>query len=156
MLTRRRRKKQGQAATQASKLRIPALIPAQQHPIQNPLRDPLRASKGHATADTAHAHLEGSAPRVAGAHAAGTGKPYFYGVGRILGRVSRLYGYSLLLSGISSLFLSGFSSLPLTKWDDKDEGDVPRAHVELVSVLLMLWAAAAVSRLSRAVRDVPS
>ena len=124
--------------------------------IQNPLRDRLRASKGHATADRAHAHLEGSATRVAGAHAAGTGKPYFYGAGRILGRMSRLYGYSLLLSGISSLFLSGLSSLPLTKWDDKDEGDVPRAHVELVSVLLMLWSAAGVSRLPRAVRHVPS
>ena len=133
-------------------MRSPCFIAA----IQNPLRDPLRASKGHATADRAHAHLEGSAPRVAGAHAAGTGKPYFYGAGRILGRVSRLYGYSLLLSGISSLFLSGFSSLPLTKWDDKDEGDVPRAHVELVSVLLMLWGGVAVSCLSRAVRDVPS
>ena len=120
------------------------------------MRDPLRASKGRTTADRAHGNIEGSAPRVAGAHAAGTGKPYFYGAGRILGRVSRLYGYSLLLSGISSLFLSGFSSLPLTNWDDKDKGGVPRAHVELVSVLLMLWLGAAVSCLSRAVRDVPS
>ena len=77
--------------------------------------------------------------------AAGTGKPYFYGAGRILGRVSRLYGYSLLVSGISSLFMSGFSSLPLTKWDDKDKEGVPRPHVELVSVLLMLWFSAGVS-----------
>ena len=88
--------------------------------------------------------------------AAGTGKPYFYGAGRILGRISMLYGYSLLISGIGSLFLSGFSSLPLTKWDDKDKGGVPRAHNELVSVLLNLWMAAAVSCLSRAVRDGPS
>ena len=83
-------------------------------------------------------------------HAAGGSKPYFYGAGRILGRVSRLYGYSGLLSGISFLFLSGFSSLPLTKWDDKG---VPRAHVELVSVLLMLWFSAGVSCLSSAVRN---
>ena len=129
---------------------------ASQHPIQNPLRDPSRASKGHATADRAHGIPEGRAPRVAGAHAAGTGKPYFYGAGRILGRVSRLYGYSLLLSGISSLFLSGFSSLPLTKWDDEDKGGVPRADVGVVSILLMLWCTAGVSCLSRAVRDVPS
>jgi hypothetical protein len=57
--------------------------------------------------------------------------------------VSRIYGYSTLLSGISTLFLCAFSSLPLTKWDDKDKGGVPRAHVELVSVLLMLWIGAA-------------
>ena len=102
-------------------------------------------SKGHATADRAHGNLEGRAPRAAGAHAVGTGKPYFYGAGRILGRVSRLYGYSMLLSGISSLFVTGISSLPLTKWDDKDNGGVPRAHNELVNVLLMLWFSAGVS-----------
>ena len=88
--------------------------------------------------------------------AAGSAKPYFYGAGRILGRVSRLYGYSLLVSGISCLFVSGLSSLPLTKWDDKDKGGVPRAHVELVSVLLKLWMSAGVSCLSRAVRGDPS
>ena len=75
--------------------------------------------------------------------AVGSAKPNFYGAGRILGRVSRLYGYSLLLSGISSLFVTGFSSLPLTKWDDKE--GVPRADVVLVSVLLKLWVSAAVS-----------
>ena len=67
----------------------------------------------------------------------------FYDTGRILGRVSRLYGYSGLLSGIGSLFLSAFSSLPLTKWDD--EGGVPRADVVLVSVLLKVWLGLAVS-----------
>ena len=101
--------------------------------------------------------------RVAGARpgsrarnrAADSTKPYFYGAGRILGRVSRLYGYSMLVSGISSLFMSGISSLPLTKWDGKDkEGGVPRPHVELVSIILMLWLSAAVSCLSRAVRAV--
>ena len=96
------------------------------------------------------------ARRVAGAHAVGTGKPYFYGAGRILGRVSRLYGYAMLVSGISSLFVSGFSSLPLTKWDDEDKGGVPRAHNEIVNVLLILWLSATVSYLSRAVRDGPS
>ena len=77
------------------------------------------------------------------ARAYGNAKPYFYGAGRILGRVSRLYGYSFLLSGISSLFVTGFSSLPLTKWDDKE--GVPRADVVLVSLLLKLWIAVAVS-----------
>ena len=86
----------------------------------------------------------------------GTRKPYFYGAGRILGRVSMLYGYSMLLSGISSIFQLGFSSLPLTKWDDEDKVGVPKAHNELVSVLLMLWLGAAVSCLSRLVRDEPS
>ena len=88
--------------------------------------------------------------------AADSTKPYFYGAGRILGRVSRLYGYSLLLSGISTLFQLGFSSLPLTKWEDKDKGGVPRAHNELVSVLLVLWISACVSCLSRAGRGGPS
>ena len=88
--------------------------------------------------------------------ARGNAKPYFHGAGRILGRVSRLYGYSLLVSGISSLFVTGFSSLPLTKWDDEDKVGVPKAHNELVSVLLMLWWAVTVSCLSRVVRDDPS
>ena len=124
------------------------------------MRELLRA-KVTTTADRAEAEPEEGALGVADARsdaqarnrAAGTGKPYFYGAGRILGRVSRLYGYSLLLSGISSLFMSGFSSLPLTKWDDQDEGGVPKAHNELVSVLLMLWISAGVSCLSRLVRD---
>ena len=82
--------------------------------------------------------------------AADSTKPYFYGAGRILGRISRLYGYSLLLSGISSLFVTGFSSLPLTKWGDKE--GVPRADVVLVSVLLKLWLAVAVSTEPRVLR----
>ena len=127
------------------------------------MREPTRRRIG-TTADRRQVDPEGRSLRVADAEpmalarnrTADTRKPYFYGAGRILGRVSRLYGYSLLVSGISSLFLTGFSSLPLTKWDDEDKGGVPRAHVELVSVLLMLWVAFAVSCLSRAVRDVPS
>ena len=71
-------------------------------------------------------------------------KPSFYDSGRILGRISRLYGYSFLLSGIVSLFVSGISSLPLTKWDD-EEG-VPRADVALVMAVLFLWLSGAVSR----------
>ena len=73
----------------------------------------------------------------------GIAKPYFYDAGRILGRISMLYGYSLLISGISSCFLTGFSSLPLTRWDD--EGGIPQPDVGVVSVLLMLWFTAGVS-----------
>ena len=125
------------------------------------MREPVRAKV--ITADRAEAEREERALGVANAHsdararnrAAGTAKPYFYGVGRILGRVSRLYGYSLLLSGITSLFVTGFSSLPLTKWDDKE--GVPRADVVLVFILLKLWLSLAVSKiLSRAVRDYPT
>ena len=73
----------------------------------------------------------------------GIEKPHFYEAGRILGRVSRLYGYSLLLAGIAALFVSGFSSMPLTNWDDK--AGIPRAEVALVSVLLKLWCGLSVS-----------
>ena len=108
--------------------------------------------------DRAQGNREGRALQVAGTRpfaqrqdrGNGSAKPYFYGVGRILGRVSRLYGYSLLLSGISSLFVTGFSSLPLTKWGDKE--GVPRADVVLVSVLLKLWLAVAVSTEPRVLR----
>ena len=101
--------------------------------------------------DRAQGNREGRALQVAGARpsprrqdrARVNAKPYFYSAGRILGRVSRLYGYSLLVSGISSLFVTGFSSLPLTKWGDKE--GVPRADAVLVSVLLNLWLSAAVS-----------
>ena len=128
------------------------------------MREPVRAKVTTADRAEVEAEPEERALGVADARsdaqsrtrAAGTGKPYFYGAGRILGRVSRLYGYSLLLSGISTLFQLGFSSLPLTKWEDKDKGGVPRAHNELVSVLLMLWFAAGVSCLSRAGRGGPS
>ena len=73
----------------------------------------------------------------------GSEKPYFYDTGLILGRISRLHGYSYLLSGLSFVFLSGFSSLPLTKWND--EGGIPQADVGLVSVLLKLWIGTTVS-----------
>ena len=117
------------------------------------MREPVRAKVTTADRAEVEAEPEERALGVADARsdaparnrAVGTGKPYFYGAGRILGRVSRLYGYSMLLSGISSLFLSGFSSLPLTKWNDKDKGGVPKAHNELVPVLLMLWVGAGVS-----------
>ena len=70
-------------------------------------------------------------------------KPTFYDAGRILGKTSRLYGYSFLHAGICSVFVSGVSSLPLTAWDD--EGHVPKANVTLVSLFLFLWFAITVS-----------
>ena len=71
-------------------------------------------------------------------------KPSFYHVGRIVEQVARIYGYSLLIAGICSFVMSGFSSLPWTKWDDKE--GVPRAKVAMVSLLLELWIALGVSR----------
>ena len=138
----------------------PALpIKNQKIPCGNPQKQSLHRTENRAR----KANTEEMASRVAGRvaartrnRAAGTGKPYFYGAGRVLGRVSRIYGYSLLTSGITSLFLCGFSSLPLTKWEDKDEGGVPRAHVELVSVVLMLWISTGVSCLSTVVHDDPA
>ena len=87
------------------------------------------------------------APRADQDRADGDEKPFFYDAGRILGRISRLYGYSLLIAGIHSIFMSGVSLLPLTKWDG-EEG-VPRADVILVSLLLKLWICAGVSFESR-------
>ena len=58
-------------------------------------------------------------------------------LGHIIEQVSRLYGYALLIAGVDAIFLSGVSSLPLTKWDG--EG-VPRADTLIVSSLLSCWA----------------
>ena len=65
------------------------------------------------------------------------------GAGRIVEQLSKLFGYSFLISSVCSIFVSGISSLPLTKWDDKDI--VPHADVALVSVLLALWIGVGVS-----------
>ena len=73
---------------------------------------------------------------------------------KIVEDLSRTYGYALLGSVLNIVFVLGVSSLPLTKWDA--EGGVPRAHVELVSILLMLWLGVGVSSLSRAVRADPA
>ena len=70
-------------------------------------------------------------------------KPAFYASGRIVEKLSKLYGYSIIIAGISSIFTSGFSSLPLTKWDN--EQGVPRADVALVNLLPPLWIGLAVS-----------
>ena len=75
--------------------------------------------------------------------AAGSTKPYFYDTGRILGRISRLYGYALVISGCSSVFASAVSSLPLTDWGD--DGGVPRANLGVVTMLIDLWSGVAVS-----------
>ena len=64
---------------------------------------------------------------------AGDRKPNFHNAGMIIGQVSRVYGYSLLISMFICLFLACFSSLPLTKWDDED--GLPRANVALVSYM---------------------
>ena len=70
-------------------------------------------------------------------------KPSLYGVGRIVEHVSRLYGYSFVISGICSMVASAVSSLPLTKWDE-EEG-VPQADVVAVNVLIAIWDAVGVS-----------
>ena len=108
------------------------------------------------TAARAQVNPEGRARVIAGAHSgaavvqaperqrAEDEKPYFHDSGRIVGQVSRLYGYSVINAAFSSLFLCGFSSLPLTKWDDED--GLPKANVSLVSVFVTLWQFGAVSR----------
>ena len=63
--------------------------------------------------------------------------------GRVIENVSRLYGYSGILSGINTIFVSAISLMPLTNWDD--EQGVPRANVLLVSVLLVIWGSFAIS-----------
>ncbi len=70
-------------------------------------------------------------------------KPAFYATGRIVEKLSKLYGYAVLIAGISSIFLSGISSLPLTKWDN-EEG-VPHADVVVVNLLPLVWIGLAVS-----------
>ena len=59
-----------------------------------------------------------------------------HAVGRVLEQVSKIYGYSFLVSAIDGIFISGISLLPLTNWDG--EG-VPRADVFVVSLTLGVW-----------------
>ena len=63
---------------------------------------------------------------------------------RVIEHVSRLYGYALLIAGVDAFFVTGVSSLPLTKWDSEF---VPHADIFVVSVLLGVWVA--VSRVER-------
>ena len=61
-----------------------------------------------------------------------------------MGQISRLYGYAILIAGVTAVAILGFSSLSLTRWDDEEA--VPRADVGLVSVFLKLWLGVAVSQ----------